>query len=106
MVGRSATEPRQRSIERVGSGSAFADVEGLGQVKRSQNIAGADQVANHIEINRGRAKCDAPGVIANQTVTRHDRFQVGLGQVAVDRVRRCQPESLGRHRGVNQLGAR
>jgi len=51
MIGLSATEPAEGSVQRIDSGTAFADVEGLGQVECGEDVAGADHVADHTEIH-------------------------------------------------------
>ena len=49
-VGRSSTELPQRSAKGVDTGPALAGVEGLGQIKCGDNIAGADQGTNHLAV--------------------------------------------------------
>lgn len=61
MVVRSATELIQSALERVDARSAFTTIERLGQIERGQDIAGADEVADHVEIHGGRAESHPPG---------------------------------------------
>lgn len=89
MVGRQSRNSPSAPPSASESAPALADVEGPGQVERSRNIAGADEVADHIEVSRGRT--EDHGVVAHQAVTRHDHLQVGRRQVPVDRMRRCPP---------------